>query len=319
VLNQSPGVSDQTRRRVMAVIEELDYRPSRIARSLSLRRTMTIGVVVPFCTHASSVERLSGITHVTADTGYDLVLYDVECYERESQRRAVAAAGRADGAIVVSLPVTDDEVSRFAARGTPLVLLDSAHPSVPSLVVDDVRGGRLATRHLIQLGHRRIGFVGDPPTNAYGFTSSGDRLSGHLVELEAAGLERRPEYIKQGTHDKAIASQLAEELLSLPEPPTAIFAASDTQALGVLDAARRAGADVPSSLSVIGFDDIEVARYVGLTTVRQELTRSGENAAALLLDLLAGVAVTTATQPLTLELISRETTAPPARMTREDQ
>jgi DNA-binding LacI/PurR family transcriptional regulator len=129
--------------------------------------------------------------------------------------------------------------------------------------------------------------------------------------LERAGIELRPGYLRQGTQDRHVARSIAEELLGLVEPPTAIFAASDTQALGVLEAARGLSVSVPDDLSVVGFDDIEISSYVGLTTVRQPLFRSGLRGAQLLLETLAGQPLATRSETLPLDLVLRGTTRPP--------
>ena len=310
VLNWPETVSDETRARVESVIKDLDYRPSQIARNLSLGRTMTIAVVAPFLTRPSVVERLRGFTRAIDGSGYDVVLFDVESrYQRDAQLRKLAQRGQADGAIVTSLPLTDAEVAGFWHVGVRLVLLDTAHAELPSVAIDDVEGGVLATQHLLELGHRRIAFVGDVEVNPFGFTSSNDRRAGYRIALEHAGLPWRPEYVGEAEHGEDAAVRLTDALLQLPEPPTAVFAASDTQAIGVLDAARRAGARVPEDLSVIGFDDIEVARYLGLTTVRQPLDESGARAAELLLAALRDELPPATAAKLELSIVQRETTA----------
>jgi LacI family transcriptional regulator len=195
----------------------------------------------------------------------------------------------------------------------PMVLVDLSHPGVTHVYTDDIEGGRMATRHLLELGHRRIGFVGDFSDNPFGFTSSAHRCAGFQESMRRAGLEVPPEYVMEGEHSRDVAVRMATELLDLPEPPTAIFAASDTQAFGVLEAAAAAGVEVPGKLSVIGFDDIEVAAYVGLTTVRQPLRYSGARGAQLLLDLAeSGAAAEPVVEKLRLDLIVRRTTAAPA-------
>ncbi len=149
-------------------------------------------------------------------------------------------------------------------------------------MIDDVEGGRLAARHLLEAGHRRVAFVGDREENAFGFGSSQRRLEGLREVLSgAAGLPA--ELVRRGPHGRAAARAMTAELLALPDPPTAVFAASDVQALGVLDAAADARRPVPGALSVIGFDDIDLADAAGLTTVRQPLRESGRAGARLLL------------------------------------
>jgi DNA-binding LacI/PurR family transcriptional regulator len=159
---------------------------------------------------------------------------------------------------------------------------------LPHVAIDDVAGGAMAARHLLESGHERIAFVGDVEENAFGFASSERRLEGFRDELHRHGLGLPSAYIKRGPFGRATASRLARQLLSLKRRPTAIFAASDVQAFGVLDAAARAGRAVPDDLSVIGFDDIELAAAIGLTTVRQPLRESGRAGAALLLGALDG-------------------------------
>jgi DNA-binding LacI/PurR family transcriptional regulator len=312
VLNGRAHVAAATREKVLLAMRELDYRPSSIARNLSFRRTMVIGVVVPFLTSPSAVERVRGIVDELAGSEYDLALFDVESVDR--RRRAfelLARPDRNDGLVVVSLIPDAAAVARLHAARMPCVLVDGAHPHLPHVVSDDVYGGELATRHLLELGHRRIAFVGDKPPDPYRFTSSRDRTAGYLRALASAGVPERPEYVRAGTQDRQEARSIAERLLALREPPTAIFAASDLQALGVLEAATHLGVRVPEDLSVVGFDDVEVASYVGLTTVSQQLVESGRRGAHLLLRALSGDDVPTDGELLDLELVVRRTTAPP--------
>jgi DNA-binding LacI/PurR family transcriptional regulator len=312
VLNGSTSVSDSTRARVLEVIQALDYRPSSVARNLSLKRTLVIGVVVPFLTSPSAVERVRGIITALAMSPYDLALFDVESADRQARAfRLLADAHRTDGLLVVSLVPPAEEIALLRAARIPLVLVDAPHDDLPTIVVDDVDGGELATRHLIDLGHRRIAFIGDKPPDPFRFHASRDRTQGYERALEAAGIEVRREYVREGTQSRHVARAIAEDLLRLPEPPTAIFAASDLQALGVLEAADTLGVAVPDDLSVVGFDDIEMASYAGLTTVRQPLFQSGLRGAELLLGTLGGDTVVTHTETLPLELVVRRTTRPP--------
>jgi len=191
--------------------------------------------------------------------------------------------------------------------------VDAANPGVPQTVIDDVLGGRLATEHLIGLGHRRIGFVGDMtfsrPPAGLGFSSSAHRLRGYKQALAAAGIEAEASLIQRGPHDAAWAAEHAAQLLKSSDPPSAIFAASDTQAIGVLAAADRLGVPVPGQLSVVGFDDIDSAAFLGLSTIRQPLGLSGAEGARRLCSLLRGERVHPLRQELPIELIARASTA----------
>ena len=310
VLNGHANVRAETREKVLEAIRVLNYRPSSVARNLSLRRTMVIAVVLPWFTNPSAVERVRGIVAAVSGSPYDLMLVDVESEDR--QRRAfelLDRGDRADGLLIVSTLPPEGELERVRASDMACVLVDAQHATLPSVIVDDVAGGEMATRHLVELGHRRIGFLGDTPPE-FRFDWSRDRTRGYERALERAGLELRPEYVREGTRSVHVARSVAIELLRLPERPTAIFAASDTQALGVLEAARSLGLHVPEELSVVGFDDVEIASYVGLTRVRQPLFEGGRRGGELLLRALAGRPPHAQSELLPLELVVRGTTGP---------
>jgi DNA-binding LacI/PurR family transcriptional regulator len=312
VLNERGSVAAATRERVLEAIRILEYRPSSVAQALSLKRTLVIGVVLPFLTEASPIERVRGVVTALAASPYDIALYDVASADRQQRAfRLLADAHRTDGLLVVSLIPPDEEVRRLSAGSIPCVLIDAHHDGLPSVVIDDVGGGELATRYLLELGHRRIAFIGDKPADPFRRQSSRDRTIGYERALAAASVPMRRDYVREGTQSRHLARNIAEELLRLPEPPSAVFAASDVQALGVLEAARGLGVDVPGQLSVIGFDDIEIASYVGLTTVRQPLFESGRRGAELLLQALAGQPAPVHVETLPLDLVVRGTTRPP--------
>ena len=309
VLNDSPLVSEDARQRVHQTIDRLGYRRSSTARSLSLGRTQMIGVVAPFFTSSSVLERLRGVVGRLRDHGdYDLVLFDVETLtQRDDAFRSFARTDRVDGLLVMSLRPTDEEVESLRREGLPVVLVDVVHPALPRIVIDDVLGGTMATEHLLAKGHTLIGFVGDEPT-PFGFTSSERRRQGMARALRRAGIKWNSALEFRAPHGREEARASAERLLSLPEPPTAIFAASDVQAMGVLEAARSGGLRVPEDLAVIGFDDIEVAEVLGLTTVRQPLRETGARGVELLLAAIDGIGGEPTEELAPLTVIERRTT-----------
>ena len=309
MLNDSPLVSDDARRRVHRTIDELGYRRSSTARNLSLGRTQMIGVVAPFFTSNSVLERLRGVVTKLRDHGdYDLVLFDVETLPQRSDAfTSFARTDRVDGLLVMSLRPSDEEVESLRREGLPVVLVDVRHPALPRVVIDDVLGGQMATEHLLDRGHTRIGFIGDAPT-PFGFTSSEHRRQGMARALRRAGIKRRDDYEMRGPHGREEARDLAERLLRLPDPPTAIFAASDVQAMGVLAAARSMRLRVPQDLAVIGFDDIEVAEVLGLTTVHQPLRDTGARGVELLLAAIDGLGSEPTEELAPLTVIARRTT-----------
>jgi LacI family transcriptional regulator len=305
-------VSVPARERVLAAMAELAYRPRASAQALASGSTGTVGLVIPFFTHPSAVERVRGVLAAMEETPFDLVVCDVaDPAQRDAYLGRRAPINRSDGLLIVSLAPRDDEADALLAAGAPVVLVDAQHPRLPRVVTDDAQGGELATRHLLELGHERIAFLGDESDPRYGFVSSRLRCEGYRRALAVAGVPVRDELQRTGPHGRTVAHRLTSELLALPEPPTAIFAASDTQALGVLEAAGTAGVDVPGELSVVGFDDLAVAAYVGLTTVAQPLFESGRRGLERLLALVAGADSGPLEEQLALRLEVRRTTAPP--------
>lgn len=312
VLSGSTRVSETTRAKVLAVMADLDYRPSRLAAGLSTGRTNLVAVLVPFLTRPSVVARLAGVLAELQGTGLDGVVCDIETADQRDRHLASFSVRHSvDGVVVVSLPLPRARLRRLAELRMPLVAVDVDVPGVPRVVIDDVAGGRMATEHLLSLGHRRIAFLGDAPDRAMGFTSTARRLDGYLQALAAAGVPPDPQLILKGPHGVDSASEMARSLLRLPDPPTAIFAASDTQAVGVIRSAQAAGVAVPDGVSVMGFDDIETAELLGLTTVRQPLRQSGVQGARLLCGLLAGAKASPTRQVLPLEIVIRQSTGPP--------
>ena len=314
VLNGSSQVDPGTRERVLKAMDELEYTPSNAARRLSFGRTLTISVVTSFLTRPQAAERLRGVEAVLSDSEFDLVIHNVETVEKRDQYlRGLASAQRTDGMLIISLPPREEDLQRLAASAIPVVIIDAHAPAVeglPHVVGDDLAGGEAATTYLIELGHRRIAYIGDEFHDPYGFTSSQHRYLGYERALTRAGISVRPELVALGAHSRYEARELAAALVSSKEPPSAIFAASDTQALGVVSAAHEAGLRVPDDLSVVGYDDIEIADYLGLTTVCQRLFESGRLGAQML---LAEVHARSATPPsvvLPPELVVRGTTAP---------
>jgi DNA-binding LacI/PurR family transcriptional regulator len=313
-LNGSEKLTEATRQRVLQVMEELQFTPSISARRLSLGRTMTITVVTWSLTRPQAVERLRGVDAVLSESEFDLVIYNVETAEKRDQyMRSLPLAQRTDGMLLISLPPRPEDVARLAAATVPVVVIDVHSPALsglPRVMGDDVAGGELAARHLIDLGHRDIGYIGDEFENPFGFTSSRDRFSGYEQALASAGLRPRPEWTALGAHGRYEARELACRLLSGPTRPTAIFAASDTQALGVIAAAHEMGLDIPGDLSIVGYDDIEAAEYVGLTTVRQRLYESGRLGAQMLLKEIEQRSSVPISTDLPPDLVVRATSAP---------
>ena len=312
-MNGNALVNVNTRDRILTAMDELGFRPSPVARRLSLGRTLTIGVVVMFLTRPQSTERLRGVDAVLTDSEFDLVIYNVESAQtRDRYLGELVRSHRTDGLLVMSLPPPESVVAPKATP-IPIVYIDVHTTSVatsPRIIGDDRAGGAIAARHLIDLGHRRIAFIGDAPEEPFGFTSSPDRLDGFAIELDRAGVALAPARVALAAHGRYEARELALRMLMSDDRPTAIFAASDTQALGVMAAAREAGLRVPHDLSIIGYDDIDAADYVELTTIRQGLFESGRLGAEILLAEIERPSEHPPVVRLAPELVVRATTAP---------
>ncbi len=308
VINNSPAVSEATRQKVQIAIEALNFSPNIAARRLSQGKTMSIGVIVPFFTNPSVVRRLQGIVSVLSVSEYDLVLFDIEqVNQRDTFLRTIPQRKLADGLLLVSLTPSDIDVEQFALADVPTVLVDAHYPTLNHVHVDNVAGGHQATKHLIDLGHRKIAYISDFLDDPFN-SPVRDRFAGYKQALAEAGIDFRAEYHQQAEHGRTQARHMTRTLLALPDPPTAIFAYSDTQAIGIIEAAQELGLSVPDDLSVIGYDNIEAAEYLHITTIRQGLFESGVQGAELLLALMETPTSKTQEILLPTELIIRRTT-----------
>ncbi|HEY0186647.1 MAG TPA: LacI family DNA-binding transcriptional regulator [Cellulomonas sp.] len=309
------AVRPATAARIERAIGQLGFVANRAARGLARGRLPTIAVLIPYVTQPSAVERVRGVLDAARGTGLPVSLYDVERPEHlTAHLHALCGDLRPEGLLVVSLTLGPTQVAALDAAEVRTVFLDAQQPGHANLVVDDVAGGRLATEHLISLGHTRIAFLGDREDSALRFTSSALRRRGYREAMASAGLSVGPGNESLGEHGAEPAAEQARALLGRADPPSAVVAASDTQALGVLRAAREAGVRVPVECSVLGFDDIEAAASSGLSTVRQPLAEMSARA----VDLLTGAAARTgcddqgSTEVFDLTVVQRGTTGPPA-------
>ncbi len=309
VINSSPRVSAGTRSKVEMAIDTLGYHPSRLASGLSKGRQDMVAVLVPFITRPSVVARLEGVIEVLDQDGFGTAVYSVgSLKQRDRHLDYLMDRHAAIGVVIISIPLTQAHVERFLANGVFLSLIDTESDGVPQVVVDDRVGGCLATMHLISLGRRRIGFIGDEDSTGLGFESTYKRLCGLEDALKAYHLQHDKSLVRLGPHGALEARQMCDQLLELDRPPTAIFAASDTQAVGVLASAEAHGVCVPDDLAVIGFDGLEVSSILGLSTVEQPLHESGVEGAKRLLQQLDGLEVEHTRRVLRLELHARSTT-----------
>lgn len=316
VLNNSTRVSPETQQKVLSAIRKLGFRRSKAARQLSTgMQHRNIGAIMPYVTPPSFVERLRGMQTALShqDNHFNLILYTVsEPNRQHEQLLSIIDQSTVDGLLITTLNVSTADRDLLTQAGIPFVLLsDICNGETNCISPDNIHGGALATQHLLQLGHRRIAYVGDTFPNNYGIPTSELRYKGYLSALSEYGIPFNADYVALGMHGEEAAHKLTQQLLTLPEPPTAIFAMSDIQAVGCILAIREAGLRVPQDISVIGFDDVQLSRYVGLTTVSQHLEQSGNFGMQTLLDMLITPDHVVPRQLPPLELVVRGTTQPP--------
>ncbi len=311
VVNNSPDVKPATRERVLAAIHRLNYKPDPIARSMISKRTNSIGTIVPFFTRPSFIELLRGVEAVIARLGRELVLYNVETSaQRDHFFRELPLHRKVDGLLIISLSPDDAAARRFRELGTPVVLIDAYSPLLTSLVVNNVEGAYQAVKRLIELGHRHIGFINGEIEGNFKFNTANDRLIGLHRALGEAGLLFEPEQVLISEWSRKGGKHAALQLLTQQKRPTAIFAASDVQAVGALEAARELGLRVPEQLSVIGFDGIEISELLELSTMQQPLQEMGELGASKLVELIENPSHPPELIRFDTKLVERRTTSP---------
>ena len=321
-LNGYADVSEETRERVMRLARELDYTPAAAARSLKTQRSHVVGVFLetgeghPDLQHPFFHEVLVGLKNSIGAGGYDLLLFASEhpgngygshSYLKRARHHDV------EGAVLMGTDPEDPEVRRLVRSDIPTVGVDVEleGPATTFVMSDNVDGAAKTVRYLHSLGHRRIATI----TGLLETKPGADRLRGYRQAMQATGLAYRDEYVAYGDFYVESGRRAMADLLSLDEPPTAIFAASDMMALGAIRAAGDAGLNVPADISVVGFDDIQLADHMNppLTTVRQDKAGLGVAAGTALMRLIDGEQ--DAVQPstvLTVELIRRGSTRPRA-------
>ncbi|MFT4028233.1 MAG: LacI family DNA-binding transcriptional regulator [Protaetiibacter sp.] len=315
-LSGAARVSPATRERVMDAVAELGYVTSSSASSLATGRTRVVGVVIPFLNRWYYGEVLEGVQEALFHHGYDLAVYNLASSGSDRARvfEQFLPRKRVDAVIAVSLELTPDEIGRLISVGKPLVAVGGPLPGVHTLGIDDVGYARMATEHLLGLGHTRIAHLGASLDSVADFHLPTNRRRGYEDALRDAGIEPDPELFRAADFTMRNGYQVAKQLLGRSaNRPSAIFAASDEMAFGVMLAARDLGIHVPSELSVIGIDDHADAEFFGLTTIAQYPHSQGSRAVEVLMDQLRGDggrpdALNT---PIPFELVVRSSTSRP--------
>lgn len=312
-----PKVSEQTRARVLAAAARLEYVASPTASSLASGRTHVVGVVVPYVNRWYFSQLICGASGVLRASGYHVLLIDLGDHrpERSLLIDQQMLWKRVDALLVFQLQLHEAETELLQRLGLPVVTVGTRAHRWSGVRVDDEAVTAKATEHLVALGHRDIAYVGGEPVPELDVISHGRRQQGFVATMAAHGICVPQERIlaQDWTVDGGMAA--GERLLTAAERPTAVLAASDEMAVGVLLAARRLGVPVPVGLSVVGVDDYELASPFGLTTVRQDVVAQGERASSLLLQAIEHPGLPVTEELFETELIVRASTAPPRAMT----
>ncbi|NJN82814.1 MAG: LacI family transcriptional regulator [Caldilineaceae bacterium] len=306
-----PNVAPSTRALIIHVAEQLEYHVSpHLSRHLLGRKN--IGIVMPLVDQwfFSKVASIAEIQLMTA--GCDVARYSI--YSLNSQRRILkhlTSSKMVDGLILSTLALSDEDTEMLQGAAIPVVTIETETSIFPSISIDNVAAAELGTRYLINLGHRRIALIEGLDDDPLLYSIPEQRRRGYVQALEKHEIEYRPEFEVAGNYSYAGGAEAMKQLFSLPRPPTAVFALSDEMAIGALKTIRDTNLRVPEDISVIGFDDNDVAEYVGLTTIRQPVAEYGELAAGLILQMLSrseGDTTESVRRPMTLVL--RATSGP---------
>ena len=313
-LRDMPGVSQETRKRVQRIAQELGYVPSLAGSRLATGRTGAIAIVTPNLSKWFFGQVLASAGRVLRQAGFDVLLYELaDTAARERFFAGSSLTGRADGVLVIALQPTPEELATLEAQNLPLAFLGSGIPGRSGVRVDDHAAGRAAARHLINLGHERIAFIGirEAADSTLGGVPPANRLKGYREALAEAGLEPSQDLEVHEENSTAGGSRAMSQLLCAEVAPTAVFVASDEMAFGVLRTLKAGGIEVPGDMSVIGFDNHELSEMLDLTTMDHSVALQGSETARRLLALITPDAGAEPDLVLSAQLIVRGTTAPP--------
>jgi LacI family transcriptional regulator len=317
VINNGPRpVSLEARQKVEAAVAELGYYPNEVARSLRLQQSSTIGVVIPRFTNPVYGEIVRDLESVCSEAGFLVLLCNSEREQaREQKFVQMLRAKHVDGVVITPDHDPLELIGPLLKARIPVVVLEHDLPGVNCIAIDELAGGRMATQHLLDLGHRRIAMLKHAPTSAL----SSQRLIGYQKALEAAGITFDPKLVLECEGNHRGGELAMRELLKLEHPPTAVFAHNDVLAIGAYHAIREAGLSVPEDISVVGYDDITSAAYLAppLTTVHSPKAEMGALAGQTILRLMAQAEdFPPSTVTLPVQLLVRGSTSSPKSVSR---
>lgn len=309
VLNASDRVREETRKKVLEAIDNLGFVPDAFARERARKEVGHIGVIAPFFTIPSITKRLSGISNRLVGTAFNLTIFPVDSQKRlDSYYTELPYSRLIDGLIVLALPIDEAIIERFKKNNIPILLVESHIPGYSSIDYDNKLGGKLAAELFINKKHKRCAFIGNSLIPEYTLNKEEERFQGYQQTLNEFNIDLPEPYVKLPVLHSRDQDQQILDLLNLQSPPTAIFTSTDELALRVLKVAQKHAVRIPEDLALIGFDDIEIASYLELTTISQSLYESGELAAERIISLINNPNRPIEKTLIQLRLIERSTT-----------
>lgn len=306
VINNSEKVKDKTREKVLKVMQELNYRPNKVAQNLARQKANAVAVIVPSFIDHFFVEVLKGIQDALQEENIDLILYKIDLDENRMRKiLEIVHSKKVDGIALITMDVSQTEHEELKKSGIPIVIADEYSPDFHSIYFDDVKGAKKAINYLIEIGHKKISFINGDINSLHGQK----RLQGVREAFKENDIEINQELIKDGNFYTVDGYKSMQEILALPEEkwPTSVFAASDNQAIGVLQAMEEKELKAPEDIAVVGYDNIELAKYLKITTIWQPMYQLGHLAIEVLLKAINDEIEGKFSKELELKLLKRET------------
>jgi len=287
VLKNHHYVNEETRQKVLKAIEELGYQPNIIARSMALQKTHALGLMVSDLTNPFYSELAKSIINRAKELGYNVIIYNKDTEDVQATYLDFLQQRRVDGIIFTSVELKDSKVEKLVKAGFPCVFCNRRLKLKTSSFIcsDNKKGAKIAVKHLINLGHKHIGYISGPNN----YSTALERLEGYIETVREHGLHVDNQLIKQGYFNNDYAYSATRELISIPNPPTAIFVSNDLMALAAMEAVLDAGLRVPEDIALVGYDDIKISghKLIQLTTVAQHMETMGRLAVDELVQMLS--------------------------------
>ena len=278
-LREMQHVNPETRAKIIAAAEKLNYTLNTSKHS-EQRGANTVGIIAPYISRWYFAKVIQGAEHALSEAGIDLLVYNIN--QNEDRNRIFKdeyLKGRIDALISISVPLDEIEFQAILDLNIPTALIGTSDKRVSSIRIDDIAGARIATQHLVNQGHKRIGLIGGFSNNQYKFPVPRDRRAGFIEVLAESGIEFDPSLAVIGDFQISTSERVMGELLARRNRPTAIFCESDEMAIGAIHAIKKHGLKVPDDISIVGFDNHEMAEDFDLATIEQPVQMLGEMAA----------------------------------------